>query len=420
MRHTRFAKVLLLSLFAACIIAARAAALQIPSNIPSWKSVPPKTLAKLCKYGELIAVDNVGGNVEMISVGMVADVPPEKFWKTITDFEGYTNLLPGTLKTTVIKEGKNTADVRFEVTVLKFSVINITTKYVLRYKLEPMKRAEISWVEGDVKNVAGYWQLYPLDGGKRTFAIYAITSDLASASPIVGSALAEQPATVMAINLSSAIVFVRKVMEKATGKALPAAPAGSQPVWRTMDQGTLYKLMAGGRVGFISRIGKQEIATSAVLVRKKRDQVWKYLVDFEKYPGKIQQIVSAKVIEQNDKQARVQMKTAILALGPIKIATSGVNFYKFEKPSKMSVVDDPQQKKKDKKKPRADLFNRWELLSFKGGAETGLFNETVSDISDMGSIAKIMLERLPNLQISIDLSQAMIMSNAIRKWADGK
>lgn len=387
---------------------------EIPDSMPSWKSLSPEKLANLFEYGELFGVEYLGSTekVEVVSIGMLADAPPEKVWDVITDFEGYTKLLPDQLKTETIEKGPNTEKVRFTVSVLKLGMLDINTKYVLKYKLDKPNKVDIGWVEGDVKNVAGFWELFPVDGGKKTVAIYVISSDLASASPIVGAALKEQPATMMAINLSSAIIFTQKLMEKAEGRKRSFAPEGSKPIWNNLDSETLHEILKGGRVGFISRIGNKEIATSGVLVDNTPDKTWSVLTDFEEYPDRIQQVTRAKIISEDKNSMKVKMKTEIIRLGPIKIASESVSVYRMKKPEFI--------KSTEEKNPNSDLFNRWLLMPMDGGAKTALFNEAISDISGMGTIANLMLSKLPALQISVDLSQAMIMTEEIRKWANTK
>jgi coenzyme Q-binding protein COQ10 len=212
----------LLKVFAAAVLLVAAIAADwMPAGAlggepPSWKNMDKQALASLLQHGELTSVDNVGPDkIEMCSVGILANAPPEKVWEVITDFDGYAKLMPDMSVAQVVGRGKDTATVHFTVTVLKVSLIAISTQYTLKYKFNAPRRADISWVSGDVKNVNGYWELFPVDGGKKTVVIYAITSDLASANKLVGAALKEQPATVMAVNLSSAIVLTRLVAKKA-------------------------------------------------------------------------------------------------------------------------------------------------------------------------------------------------------------
>jgi len=197
---------------AVCASAAPAA----KKEAPSWKYMDKQALARLLEKGEIASVDVVGPEkLELCSIGILAKAPPEKVWRAITEFDDYEKMMPDMSAAKVLERSGNTALVEFTVTVLKVSMLTISTDYVLKYTFDAPRRADISWVSGKVKNVSGYWELYPVNGGKNTVVIYSITSDLASASPLVGAALQEQPATVMSINLSSAIVLSRVVVDKA-------------------------------------------------------------------------------------------------------------------------------------------------------------------------------------------------------------
>ncbi|HOO55529.1 MAG TPA: SRPBCC family protein [bacterium] len=209
-------RICVLPLFVILFMAFAGADIFAAEEPPSWKDLDIEVLAKLLEDGELTSVDYVGPEkLEMCSIGILADAPPEKVWEAITDFAGYEEMMPDMSKGTVLESGDNWARVRFDITVLKLSLISITTDYVLRYDFDPPRRADVSWESGKVKNVNGYWELFPIDGGKRTVVIYAITSDLESANALAGAALKKQPSMVMAINLSSAIVLTRVVKQKA-------------------------------------------------------------------------------------------------------------------------------------------------------------------------------------------------------------
>ena len=73
----------------------------------------------------------------------------------------------------------------------------------------------------------------------------------------------------------------------------------------------------------------------------------------------------------------------------------------------------------DSKKKDQNLYSRWELVPMDDGASTMLVNESVSDLSTMGTIANIMLKKVPALQVSIDLSKSMVLVKEIQKWAEG-
>jgi hypothetical protein len=42
---------------------------------------------------------------------------------------------------------------------------------------------EWEFIAGDIKDTSGYWKLHPLDGGKRTLAVYHVYTDPGIALP---------------------------------------------------------------------------------------------------------------------------------------------------------------------------------------------------------------------------------------------
>jgi len=391
---------------------APACALEIPDTVPSWKNIDMKVLTELVEYGELVSVEKVGEEgIDTVCMGALADVPPEKVWDVITDFEGYSRLLPDSVETKILKREGNSVAVGFKVTIVSGTKADISTKYTLKYTMREPTRVDISWLGGDVKNVAGYWQLFPVDNGRKTFVIYVITSDLSSSNPLFGDALAKQPALAMAVNLSSAIVLTQKVVETATGKPLNSAPAGTELMWKSLDHDTLYEIMKGGRTGFIFRLQDHEIATAGLVVNRPRDHVWKILTSFEEYPEHLDRALEAKVLEMSESRALVQTKMEYLSLGPFSNITEGVWDYTLQKPEKI-VIREYESK-------RMDLFNIFELIPAEDDSKTILFYSQVTDISELIPSAKrVILERIPALQISIDLSSTLIVSEEFKNWAE--
>jgi coenzyme Q-binding protein COQ10 len=185
---------------------------------PAWKSLDTKSLVSLLSKGDLVSVEKMGGGIELSTIGMLVNASPEKVWNTITDFENVPKIVPSCTKVEIKEKNGNVWIVAFDVRVIKVAMIDITTDYTLRYDLVKPKRMDISWVSGKVKNVQGYWQLIPADGGKRTILVYAITSNLKETSSLAKMALEQQPSTETAVNLSSAIVLTKAIKKQSESK----------------------------------------------------------------------------------------------------------------------------------------------------------------------------------------------------------
>lgn len=181
---------------------------------PAWKKLDTATLRKLLQTGDLVSVSR-SGSVEMATIGFLVGAPSNEVFDVIVDYENYGKLMPEVTKVKVTPKGKNVIHVWFQVTAVDFGPLKITTDYTLKVTKRKPNKVTIEWVSGKVKDVSGYWELISVDGGKKTIAIYGITSNLQSASPIAATALKNQPATETAINLSSAVMLAQAVRKKA-------------------------------------------------------------------------------------------------------------------------------------------------------------------------------------------------------------
>ena len=99
----------------------------------------------------------------------IIDVPPEKFFEVIADFEKYPEFIPEVKRAKVLEKKGNKLKVEYEVSVIK------TIRYTLELTLEPPNR--LSWTlaeKGFFKQNDGAWELKSIDGGKRTEATYTV------------------------------------------------------------------------------------------------------------------------------------------------------------------------------------------------------------------------------------------------------
>lgn len=100
---------------------------------------------------------------------IVVDVPPEKFFKVISDFESYPEFVPEVKKVKILERAENTVKAEFEVFLIK------TIKYALVLNLKPP--SELSWTlleKGFFKQNDGSWELKPIEKGKKTEATYTV------------------------------------------------------------------------------------------------------------------------------------------------------------------------------------------------------------------------------------------------------
>jgi coenzyme Q-binding protein COQ10 len=103
-----------------------------------------------------------------VSKEMVVDVPLERFWEVVADYEAYSGFVPSVKRTRVVRADKGVKDVEYEVDLgVK------TIKYTLRHLEHAPTKMTWSLVKGDMMKVSnGAWELTNHAG--KTLARYTV------------------------------------------------------------------------------------------------------------------------------------------------------------------------------------------------------------------------------------------------------
>jgi len=120
-----------------------------------------------------------------VSKEMVVDVPLERFWEVVADYEAYSGFVPSVKRTRVVRTDKGVKDVEYEVDLgVK------TIKYVLRHIEQSPARMTWSLVKGDMMKVSnGAWELSNHSG--KTLARYTVEVQV-SKPPLVPQAIVDR------------------------------------------------------------------------------------------------------------------------------------------------------------------------------------------------------------------------------------
>jgi coenzyme Q-binding protein COQ10 len=103
-----------------------------------------------------------------VSKEMVVDVPVERFWEIVADYDAYASFVPSVKRTRVVHVEKGVKDVEYEVDLgVK------TIKYTLRHLEHAPSKMTWSLVKGDMMKVSnGAWELSNHAG--KTLARYTV------------------------------------------------------------------------------------------------------------------------------------------------------------------------------------------------------------------------------------------------------
>lgn len=155
-----------------------------------------------------------------VTVGVIINAPREIVWNVITDYERYLDFIPNLKQVKILEKTANTTTVFFEVLAFKVGIIEIDTVYTLKFTFYPHNKVIISWVSGKVKSVNGSWELFPIEGGKKTAAFYTLSGDYSHATLGSKFLFQRQPELHVTSSFTGNIVLlkaVKKEAEKKTG-----------------------------------------------------------------------------------------------------------------------------------------------------------------------------------------------------------
>jgi len=169
----------------------------------------PEPLRQLLGIGEVIIIDKRQKRLPWLaSAGMIADAPPAKVYEAVTDIARYPEFMPQTEGARVKEVAPGLFDVELDIVVRVVYIPIKVVSAVYQYNRPPLR---VDWASKDPKLLVnyGYWQLIPVDQGRRSMAFYTLYSKINQG--IARQILDLDPVLEMMADLSTATRFPRAV-----------------------------------------------------------------------------------------------------------------------------------------------------------------------------------------------------------------
>ncbi|MDD5225244.1 MAG: SRPBCC family protein [bacterium] len=174
-----------------------------------------QTLEKLVSTGAMVITnEDKSGNLTNVTAGIRIDAPVSEVWQIITDYNRYHEFLPQTKRVRILRQSGDTAEVEYNLK-LAVSVVGIGIDYTLKHTHQKPDRISFERISGDLSEVRGGWEFIPAAGGEKTLAFYSVYSDLKSLGRVASFALKQGPSMELAINVSTAVLTVKAMKERA-------------------------------------------------------------------------------------------------------------------------------------------------------------------------------------------------------------
>jgi ribosome-associated toxin RatA of RatAB toxin-antitoxin module len=186
----------------------------IKYSLLEGSTINPQDLAQLMRQGSMmITKETPAGKLDLITSGVVINAPPDQVLAAISDFERYPEFMPSTEEVKVLSTDGDTRRVYFHIK-FAFSVLSYTVEYTLKQHMVPGRGYWWELESGDLARAIGSWEVIPLEGGKKSAAIYSIYTDIRSIGKVVRYFIDKEPGMDVAINASTCLLVLKAVRSR--------------------------------------------------------------------------------------------------------------------------------------------------------------------------------------------------------------
>ncbi len=201
-----------------------------------------------------------------------------------------------------------------------------------------------------------------------------------------------------------------------TGSIVSRAGNGSSSIMEQFASTSpivLASLLNKGQLIFIdnTKPGKPQFITAITLFNTPIGEVFSTITDYNHYVGHIPDTTDVKIVQKNGNIWLVSYKIEF----KFSIISEHANY------TLKQVLYPPKSITWTRIKGNLDkLEGSWHLVSVENGKKTIGFYRVYTDISSLGFLVRLLLEKQPLLNTAIATSSALVYVKAMRKWVDSK
>ncbi len=372
----------------------------------------PSFLRALSDIGEVIIIDRNAGEVPWLaSAGMLMDAPVEKAYESVTDFMSYPEFMPQTEGARVEEVAPGLYDVEFDI-VVRIVYIPVKVVSAIYHYNQPPFRTDWAAKNPEFNLNYGFWELIPVDEGKRTIAFYTLYSKINQG--MAKRILETEPNLEMMASMSTSTLVVRAMKDRAEllhrrsgGQPPPERPAQDRGVLDILREnpGSLKSLGSGGRLLVIEE-SDPVMANVAVVFEHPPEKVWGWLIDVEGQTGNDPHL-KVDLIERSESGIKARFEWEVNLV--LTFTGDYILHYELEKPRRITWRSVPGSGSIE------GMHGSWDLLPLEGGKKTlALFRNTF-DLESLGLLMKALLRIEPTFELAIQASQNLAVVENIEQ-----
>ena len=374
--------------------------------------LPIATLTALAATGDVALIETTPeGRCKQVVIFALLDAPPARAWDVIMDVESYPKFLRTVVSVEVTGRQKGITAFEWELDVPFFNLKGS--------RMQRGHRPNLVEVRGQAGNLRGSrerWELYPVEGGKRTLAALYRALDIETGGLLLSTMVKLEPSMDQGANLSTGFVHMRELAAHLAGRpALAPAPkarTGPVPAFRPLDLspetlGPLEGLLRHGQLALIESHPDGALKQVALFTRVDAppEKMKAIVQDPAKYPEFIPNFARQDVERTADGKLRMDW-----ALNVPLSSVEGVSMMTIEADGAVDVVAQS-----------GDITRgRWRWEFHDGGAGATIpVHYVYSDVREASWVTKKLVDKQPLLEHGIVIASGTVAMTAMKARAEG-
>jgi ribosome-associated toxin RatA of RatAB toxin-antitoxin module len=342
----------------------------------------------------------------------VLGAAPDKVWDVIMDVAAYPTFIDTVVRIDVAKKAGTQVMFDWEIDIPFFNLEGRRKQRGVR-----PKTVEVRGVSGHLMGSHEAWELFPLEGGKKTLVAFYRALDVDTGGVLLKTMIDLEPSMDQGANLATGFVHLRQLKQhvEKLPKSTYAARSGAVPPFsrlaldaRGIDLGKLSKLLQHGQLALIESYPDGALKQVALMaeVNASSEKMAKIVQDPAKYPEFIPNFAEQKVTPQEDGKLKMEWELEV----PM-VNLTGTSMMTIEKDGSVDVVAVDGDIKRGRW--------RWEFNQRPNGMTIPV-HYAYSDVRDSSWVTKMIVEKQPLFEHGIVIASGTVAMHAMKARAEGK
>lgn len=372
------------------------------------------TMISLAKEGEVALIEPTpDGRCKQVVIFGLLSAPPEKVWDALMDVASYPKFIRTVVGIQVTKREGNLLTFDWELDVPFFNLKGSRAQRGTRPNL-----IEVRGLRGHLRGTRERWELYPVDGGKRTLAALYRALDVDTGGVLMETMVKLEPSMEQGAALATGFVHLsglRRYVEGLPPETTIPGRTGPVPPFKTLHFGEgglslpkLEPLLRHGQLALIESYEDGSLRQIAIFanVDAPKEKIAQVVQDPARYPDFMPNFAAQKATPAGPGKLKMEWELEVPLTN-----LSGQSLMTIEDSGAVDVIAET-----------GDITRgrwRWEFFDRGPGASIPV-HYAYSDVRESSWVTKKLVEREPLFEHGIVIASGTIAMTAMKARAEGR